>query len=99
MLDAGRYFVVHTDDPDSLTPMGEKEIEKQLAVSKKELERRATLFELAKTVVLWPLIRESKKLKKQLSPLRSQSKRGSLSSFEKHSKKFRWIQRSSHGVF
>jgi hypothetical protein len=54
MLDAGRYFVVHTDDPDSLTPLGEKEIEKQLAVSKKELERRATLFELAKTVVLLP---------------------------------------------
>jgi hypothetical protein len=54
LLDAGRYFVVHTDDADSLTPLGDKEIEKQLAVSKKELERRATLFELAKTAVLLP---------------------------------------------
>lgn len=54
MLDAGRYFVVHTDDPDSLTPLSEQEIEKQLAVSNTELERRATLFELAKTVVLLP---------------------------------------------
>jgi len=54
MLDAGRYFVVHTDDRDSLTPLGEEEIEKQLVVSNKELERRATLFELAKTAVLLP---------------------------------------------
>jgi T5orf172 domain len=54
MLDSGRYFVVHTDDPDSLTPLSEQEIEKQLAVSDKELKRRATLFELAKTAVLLP---------------------------------------------
>ena len=54
MLDAGRYFVVHTDDPDSLMPLSDPEIEEQLAISNKELERRATLFELAKTVVLLP---------------------------------------------
>lgn len=54
MLDGGRHFVVHTDDPNSLTPLGEQEIEKQLAVSNLELKRRATLFELAKTAVLLP---------------------------------------------
>jgi hypothetical protein len=54
MLDAGRYFVVHTDDPDSLTPLPEQDIQKQLAAGNKELERRATLFELAKTAVLLP---------------------------------------------
>jgi hypothetical protein len=54
MLDRGRHFVVHTDDPNSLTPLGEQEIEKQLAVSNMELKRRATLFELAKTAVLLP---------------------------------------------
>jgi len=54
MLDAGRHFVVHTDDPHSLTPLSEDKISAQLNASNKILEQRATLFELAKTAVLLP---------------------------------------------
>jgi hypothetical protein len=54
MLDAGRFFEVYTDDPDGLASMTEEKQSELLNANSDKLDTRATLWELAKTVVLLP---------------------------------------------
>lgn len=54
MLDAGRFRVVYSDDPDALAPLSEEERSNLLNTSSGKLDNRATLWELAKTAVLLP---------------------------------------------
>lgn len=54
MQDAGRYFVVDSDDPDGLAPLSEEKRAERLRVCNERLNTQATLWEVAKTAVLLP---------------------------------------------